>query len=685
MFRSLHVKLLVLIISIICVLAAGILLISKQDVERTIADDQVNTLRAVMDLVILDLNDQYMGFLLEKKAQERETKMRLRNALFMIREKLMQYHQQELSHELDQQQAQAQAANWISSLQFGLNNYAVAFNNDLVLKAHPTASKIGEDISGLTDIEGNPLAATIRKKAIAAGESFDEYKWKPNESAPPITMQAMCNYFSPWGWTIGVLDCADKLEELLSQNRKRIVQTINSTLPDIKIQDNGFVCIFDKNLELIVPPPSWVLIPKGKTDADAKNPLLSDWAAQASKFSKKIIAGALSTMDTEDGIIPQDETLTSAYYHGNLGWYVVAVSFTYEIYEPAEKLMSRQLIILSIIMLAGLGVGNFIAIRISTPMKKLTAYARQIPDREFLNPHRENSQLAELAEKRKDEVGALASAMDYMECALHEKIKELIKVTESEMRILGELNAAKEIQLGMLPKLTPELMGRPEFELHAFLESAKEVGGDLYDFFLLDDDKLFFAIGDVADKGVPAALFMASIMAMIKALVSTTQKPAEVMASLNKELSRDNPTCMFVTLFLGVLDLRTGQVDFANGAHNKPILFGPGHNAKKLNELSGTMVGFMETTEYAPFTLQMTPGQSLLLYTDGITEARSPASEQYGTEQLQALVTRLVKTSPEEVNATILKSVKDFTEGALQGDDITLLTLCYKGPAHGKA
>ncbi|WP_300669661.1 SpoIIE family protein phosphatase [Desulfoluna sp.] len=253
------------------------------------------------------------------------------------------------------------------------------------------------------------------------------------------------------------------------------------------------------------------------------------------------------------------------------------------------------------------------------------------------------------------------------------------QTNEAEKRVMeGELAAAHEIQMSILPKIFPAFPERKEFDLHAILEPAREVGGDLYDFYPLDENRLFFVIGDVSGKGVPASLFMAITMTLFKVNAEGCVSPAEVMTRVNNQLSRDNEASMFVTTVCGILDVPTGELALSNGGHNPPLILG----AEGLRVIAGTpsmVVGAMEDIPYPLLTETLKPGEVLVLFTDGVTEAMNGVDEAYGDDRLADELLKVVHQPAADITQTILDDIRRFTGDTPQSDDITLLALRYSG------
>jgi serine phosphatase RsbU (regulator of sigma subunit)/CHASE2 domain-containing sensor protein len=253
---------------------------------------------------------------------------------------------------------------------------------------------------------------------------------------------------------------------------------------------------------------------------------------------------------------------------------------------------------------------------------------------------------------------------------------------EAAARAAGELEAARRIQMGMLPPPSASFYGDPRFSLQALIETAKSVGGDLYDFFKLDANRLFFMVGDVAGKGLPASIFMAVSKALYKsaALRSRLEGGAvisEVMRAANDEIARDNPEMLFVTVFAGILDLKTGELNYCNAGHDAPYLLQAQRPAPlRLESDSGPPLCVIERYQYQSQRYRMTPGETLCLYTDGVTEAMSAAGELYGRQRLLTVLTAALATSDAvKLVGAVRDNVHEFVGATERSDDLTILAL----------
>ena len=260
-------------------------------------------------------------------------------------------------------------------------------------------------------------------------------------------------------------------------------------------------------------------------------------------------------------------------------------------------------------------------------------------------------------------------------------IENLRAETEAKERIQSELRIARDIQTAMLPRVFPPFPGRREFDIFAVMEPAKEVGGDFYDFFLIDERRLGVVIGDVSGKGVPAALFMAICKTLLKTEALRGLPPSEVLDRVNRTLIPDNDSMMFVTVFLLVLDLETGDLQWANGGHPPALVSaGPGR-FDFLPGPTGTVLGAVETCAFETRTRRLAPGDTVFLYTDGMTEAMDAEQRLFSEKRLKAGLDKGEGRDPESLIRHMRSAVRDFVRETPPSDDITMAALIFHGPA----
>ena len=327
------------------------------------------------------------------------------------------------------------------------------------------------------------------------------------------------------------------------------------------------------------------------------------------------------------------------------------------------------MVVSGLVLLLGSMIAIFGAKTISRPIVDLTEMTRRIAGGDFTQ---------RIAISARNEIGTLAASFNEMTRRLNESIEHLKETTAAKERIESELQIAHEIQMSMVPKIFPPFPDRSEFDIFAALVPAKEVGGDLYDFFFIDDDHLCFAVADVSGKGVPASLFMAVTKTLFRATAGNGGTPGEILAHLNTDICRDNESCMFVTFFCGILNIRTGQVDYSNGGHNLPYYLHR-DGVSPLESLGGRALGLVEQSPYAAGRMVLRPGEALLLYTDGVTEAMDMSKTLYSDERLEQFLGTNRGSAARQIIGDLISDVRHFAGDAPQSDDITILALHYFG------
>ena len=281
--------------------------------------------------------------------------------------------------------------------------------------------------------------------------------------------------------------------------------------------------------------------------------------------------------------------------------------------------------------------------------------------------------------RHRNEIGKLANSVEKMSRDMNQYIEDLTHATAEKERLGAELNVAKQIQSDMLPKVFPPYKNHPEIELYASMTPAKEVGGDFYDFYMLDDNHFAMVVGDVSGKGVPAALFMVITKTLLKDTAEHEHNPAKVFEHVNKILCEGNESGLFVTCWMGIITLSTGELNFANAGHNAPVIKSNGE-VKFLSTKPNLMLAAMDGIPYTNNTIKMNAGDRLFIYTDGITEATNDYDELYGEERLlHVLQSVLAKgKNSRDILDVLRNDLNDFVLEAPQFDDITMLAMTYK-------
>jgi sigma-B regulation protein RsbU (phosphoserine phosphatase) len=301
--------------------------------------------------------------------------------------------------------------------------------------------------------------------------------------------------------------------------------------------------------------------------------------------------------------------------------------------------------------------------------------------------HIESEAARQTKDGQTDELGVMAGAFRHLAervtdqhtklGQLIEELREALKAKTAFVALQQELDIAREIQMSMLPQEFPP---RPDVEVYGGMTPAKEVGGDFYDFFLIDEFRMGVVVADVSGKGVPAAFFMAMSRTLLKATALFGEPPGVVMAKLNDLLSENNAKNLFVTVFYGVLDLRTGRFDFCNGGHPPPMLMHTDGTISLLEYTDGMALAIMEGMEYEERTIYLSKDEAIFFYTDGVTEAFNPADEEFGEQRIVAtLADGWAKLPTAEIPSKMTEVVHTFADTAPQSDDITCVCLRYLG------
>lgn len=304
----------------------------------------------------------------------------------------------------------------------------------------------------------------------------------------------------------------------------------------------------------------------------------------------------------------------------------------------------------------------------------------------FVENRKENGAgtVQDLNIRSNDEIGRLAGAVVKMERDINEYIDNIAKVTAEKERIGAELNVATQIQASMMPGIYPDFADQPAFEIAALMQPAKEVGGDFYDFFFVDENHLAIVMADVSGKGVPAALFMVIGKTLIKDHTQPGRNLGEVFGEVNNILCESNSENLFITAFVGVLDITTGEFPYVNAGHELPFICHEGSFEAHRIEPGFVLAG-LEDMRYQAGCFMLAEGDKLFQYTDGVTEATNAGNHLYGMQRLYDILNRNSDGSPEEILRAVKKDIDEFVGDAPQFDDITMLCLTFKKKKTGEA
>jgi len=352
---------------------------------------------------------------------------------------------------------------------------------------------------------------------------------------------------------------------------------------------------------------------------------------------------------------------------GSIGFVYPEKEILWRIYALQRKAVYTAIIGLIVLLVIIITISNSIA----GPITRLAEGVMKVAKGDLDHKLSEKATFAEVEE--------LQAAFNKMSQDLKVYIKNLGQAIESKERIESELRIAHDIQMGIVPKTFPPFPSYPEFDIYAVLKSAKEVGGDFYDFFFMDDERLCFLIGDVSDKGVPASLLMAVTKTMIKMMSKDSKGPDEILGKVNKEIAHDNDSCMFITIFCGILNIKTGEVSYANAGHLPPVVLRSSREIRFLEDASAAAIGIAEDTVYKTGSVRLEPGDALCMYTDGVTEAFDEKRRLFGRERLKDKILAAAHKPIRGIVDGICSGVDEFSKGMPQSDDIAVLSIKYFG------
>ncbi len=373
----------------------------------------------------------------------------------------------------------------------------------------------------------------------------------------------------------------------------------------------------------------------------------------------------------DNGTYSQEDLETYFVYYAPIESVVWSVCFLIpeeDILKGANRLQTSQMVFI-VLLLLGISLMTYLIIHKQlSPLKLLSDDAKDIAKGRFDTP------LPEI--NTQDEIRYLRDSFAEMQSSLVHYIDELKTTTAKKASMESELNIASGIQMSMLPKIFPPYPDRKELDIFGALTPAKGVGGDLYDFYIRDE-KLFFCIGDVSGKGVPASLVMATTRTLFRTISNNQSSPDIIMKNLNRTIAEGNDTNMFVTLFIGVLDLKTGIVDFTNAGHDAPfIISGEEHNMLTVDP--NIPVGILPDFNYNHQQISLLTKTTIFLYTDGLTEAENSNHDLFGLDRIGKVIRKSGKDpAPKMLIESMTNAVHEFVGGAEQSDDLTMLAITF--------
>ncbi len=460
---------------------------------------------------------------------------------------------------------------------------------------------------------------------------------------------------------------------------------VDEIVRGIDLGYSGEACIINQNGNVILSTFNIGTMAVSVSGIDlrtSENPALAEAATKAVAGEAGIMNLAINDIDRYLAYAPMK----------TVGWSFLVVLSQAEVQEPTVKLQNDLdlimdqalnganaqnrrsatflILLLAVAILTALAISWFLSNRISKPIRHLTDEVQRLQgdDLDFICDIHTG-----------DETEVLATSFESLTTRMKDYISDIRTITAERERIGTELSLATRIQEGMLPSTFPPFPDRHEFDLFAVMDPAKEVGGDFYDFFLIDEDHLCLVMADVSGKGVPAALFMMASKIILANNAMMGKSPAQILASTNHSICSNNREEMFVTVWLGILELSTGKLTAANAGHEYPVLKKPDGRFELVKDKHGFVIGGLDDSEYSEYEWQLEPGSKLFIYTDGVPEAGSASTGFFGTGRMLEALNRDPDRDPRSILQGMREAVDAFVGDIPQFDDLTMLCLEYHG------
>ena len=466
------------------------------------------------------------------------------------------------------------------------------------------------------------------------------------------------------------------------------LNTINDYIVEKSTKDNFLCVVNDKGQVIFSPKEEGVF----KVDATPDAPDLRNY--EDKDFADFIMLALQENTGLKALEIDGEEYYICGVPMDTLGWAVISVvdkeltnqptasllesynainDSAAQTYRNGVKYSSRVVIVFTVIVvLLANAAALILAHNIVKPLETMTRKINSISDSN-------QTFTMEKVYKTGDEVEVLAESFATLSERMHDYITQITHITAEKERIGTELALATRIQADMLPNIYPAFPDRPEFDIYASMDPAKEVGGDFYDFFLADDDHLCMVMADVSGKGVPAALFMMASKIILQNNAMMGKSPAQILKDTNAAICANNREDMFVTVWMGVLEISSGKLTAANAGHEYPMIKREDGEFELVKDKHGFVIGGIENLKFKEYEIILRPGDKLFLYTDGVPEATNPQNELFGTERMIVSLNQISDSAPEKILKQMRKAVDDFVEESEQFDDITMLCLEYNG------
>lgn len=664
-----HSLVLTLVLGILLVTALAFMLVTRIAVTREMTRAVEKSILNVRSLLQRNIESHGRDLEFFRHYARERYRQQLRNVISLVETNVDFYHSMALQGVLSVPQAQQLALQSIELMRYGDNDYFFIYSEDGIAISHADPRIRGRDMTGSKDVRGQPIYAKLRAGADRNGDCFLDIWWPRLNTTNAFLKLIYARWYRPWQWLIGTGVYIDSIESDAAQKQAQMMDNLRDVLAQTRLGETGSFWIFRGDGEILIPPQC----PTGRPATTA-----TEWTPD--RLRRLMEAAATPGRPWVDKDNPADSScgkssrrLTYVEHFPPLDWYIAASIFENDLRRPAMRVVRRQTLSLLLVVILCMAAACALVARVTGPIARLIRHAGALAANDFIVTDENARELVSITFPQ--EIVNLAETLRNMEQRLKLYIDNLRETTAAKERIQSELRIAHDIQMSMLPdpaQCATLLKGRP-IELDARLKPALEVGGDFFDFFLVGERTLGLAVGDVAGKGVPAALYMALCSALMRTTAAAQTRPDEVLRLVNRELCQGNEMCMFVTAFLAFLDTESGMLSYANAGHLWPYVIGPAGRVTPLTPPPAQPLGLRPKALFPIQQHQLQEGETLFLYTDGVTEAVDAQAAFYTEERLAAFLQQFTDPAPRVVVPALFNEMERFAHGAPQADDITTL------------
>lgn len=679
LLRRFRILIPLLVVGSLLATAAAFMVITGREVTRSTLEQGDAEARNILRVIMLNLEDHQVGLEFFRHYARQRYEQQLRDLVAVVLTQVDHYYTLQQQGVLTEDQARSAAIDAVERCRYGNNDYFFIYDRHNVAISHPDPRTKGHDMTRVTDDKGQLVFSAMRQMTTRQPDGFLTIWWTRLGEQQPVPKLLYFRRYPQWDWLIGTGVYIDDIDRDVERKKAAVLAVLQQVFGKVRIAETGYFTMFDGAGRILIHPSL------ANTDGN----LLLD-PTTGKKHLPELIAASRTPERPLKYLWDKPSTpgqyLFQKYSHvayfAPFDWYVSSSVYQDEMERPAGRILRRQALLVGAVLLVTISGVFLLVSRITSPLARLARHAELLEESDFSPP--ESARQALGAIRFPEEMAHLARTFASMEARLDDYVGRIRETAAAREKLASELRIARDIQMSMLPDRESLLRERPGIDLAALLEPAREVGGDLYDFFMVAPDKLCFLIGDVSDKGVPAALFMARGKAILRsAACRAGGTPESILAEANRELTDGNEQMMFITAHLGILDLVTGELVCSNAGHLPPLLLTRDGGCRWLGVPPGKPLGITDLARFEPLCRVMQPGDRLLLITDGVTEAQNREGVFYGDERaLQCLEPYGATDDAAGVVARLLADVRAFAGEAPQYDDIAMLCIGYRNAAN---